>query len=520
MYKDLDFDDYIRVHLKDTQFTLEEYTNIINGYINMVIQSEKRYSSLQDFIKVNAHVYKNSKGPTLIKYSKLIEKYITLRLNESVEDKNITSLLDYIKTSDIFKNNKNNINLKIYTELVQEYINMRIHKKSIDISLEEFLKTTNIPKEDIAKTLDLVTKGAQTTAAGTTAAASGAGAASTVAQSAQSSSSGSAEPIADIKNTADTKYSNTHWVPASQNNNKVCYSGDIGKKTQSECKDALIKLKGNNNQVLFGTWLQANQNCRYGMGDTLALAQASCDNTAWDQCSTDDWCSTITLGEAASASAGAPAAAATPAAPAKVGTAAASGAGAASTVAQSAQSSSSGSAEPIADIKNTADTKYSNTHWVPASQNNNKVCYSGDIGKKTQSECKDALIKLKGNNNQVLFGTWLQANQNCRYGMGDTLALAQASCDNTAWDQCSTDDWCSTITLGLAECQADNTTQLTAKCWDSHNERACNKGQYFWHGAHCKDTAKVGTAEAFTNPLSSTPQGLPTFLSTQYSKLL
>jgi hypothetical protein len=170
MYKDLDFDDYIRVHLKDTQFTLEEYTNIINGYINMVIQSEKRYSSLQDFIKVNAHVYKNSKGPTLTKYSKLIEKYITLRLNESVEDKNITSLLDYIKTSDIFKNNKNNINLKIYTELVQEYINMRIHKKSIDISLEEFLKTTNIPKEDIAKTLDLVTKGAQTTAAQTTAA--------------------------------------------------------------------------------------------------------------------------------------------------------------------------------------------------------------------------------------------------------------------------------------------------------------------------------------------------------------
>ena len=108
-----------------------------------------------------------------------------------------------------------------------------------------------------------------------------------------------------------------------------------------------------------------------------------------------------------------------------------------------------------------APLTYSDTHWVPASQNSNKVCYSGNLGSFSKSECKNELIGLKNNasnKDKVLFGTWLKANNNCRYGVGANEGDAQTNCDNTSWDQCATNDQCSTITLdhSLTGCKTRN----------------------------------------------------------------
>ena len=97
---------------------------------------------------------------------------------------------------------------------------------------------------------------------------------------------------------ATLTYSDTQWVSASQNSNKVCYSGGHGSFSKSECKNKLIDLKNNasnKDKVLFGTWLKANNSCRYGVGANEGDAQTNCDNKSWYLCATNDQCSTITL---------------------------------------------------------------------------------------------------------------------------------------------------------------------------------------------------------------------------------
>ena len=145
-----------------------------------------------------------------------------------------------------------------------------------------------IPEEDIAKTLDLVTKGAQTTAAPTTSAQTTAAAQTTVAQTTAAAQEAQAAAASDDGFRA---YSATNPETLDCSQSVDLLPGLPAQPTKAECSAKLREYHAQNpDQYLFGTYLNVGDNkmCRYGTGDTSDKAKGC--GAAWKRTSTWSGC--------------------------------------------------------------------------------------------------------------------------------------------------------------------------------------------------------------------------------------